>query len=505
MIINNDMLNNVFSKAKVVNDDLRNKSEENNRDSKALITDALDFHITSMAMSHIVYKYYEDGSIEDEYSLGQVLLLRSLIESFALKRYAEDKKDELLKEVFKYQVYIFEYEVYSKFKMLDKKMFDLDQMNINRKKAREHIVSNKKDHQFKISEVFNNRVPFINDDLSYNEIINDYLGEEYLTTYQQLSLFIHPHDYNIDYKFKDEIISFSNNMVLLIDKEYELKESIKEDLHFFDNSLIANHPHALSFINDINEQVILIDDISRLFAENNRLGVSAFIYKFKGIIKEIAYDMIFGLSEVITMKLKSIIELLAIFDYMLFNDDYESLFNKIMIHTSYQSNKNTNKLTDELEKEMFDSYNKELIKEVSFEEFKDKMSKTLGFIEVKLSITSFAVNFAKDYNFFKQPYIGLNGKEYKVNNNIYLHLKYLESQRMSHANGYLYFVNSGAWTDGVNFIIIIDKYIYKILSKYRKRSGTMYKDITSFLKEFKKLKNEKLKFFAIANVFKQYI
>ena len=101
MIINNDILNNIFSKVKVVNDDLRSKSEESNRDSKALITDALDFHITSMAMSHVVYKYYEDGTIGDEYSLGQVLLLRSLIESFALKRYVEDKKDELLKEVFK--------------------------------------------------------------------------------------------------------------------------------------------------------------------------------------------------------------------------------------------------------------------------------------------------------------------------------------------------------------------------------------------------------------------
>ena len=294
-------------------------------------------------------------------------------------------------------------------------------------------------------------------------------------------------------------------MINLIDKEYELKEPIKEDLYFFDKTLLTNHPHALSFISDINEQRALIDNVSKIFAENNRLGASAFIYKFKGIIKEVAYDMIYGLSEVITIKLKSIIELLAIFDYMLFNDDYETLFNKIMIHTSYQSNRNLNKLTDELEKELFDSYNNELIEKITIEEFKDKISKTLGFIETTPGITSFTVNFAKDYNFFKQPYIGLNGKEYKVNNNIYLHLKYLESQRMSHANGYLYFVNAGAWTDGVNFTIIIDKYIYKILSKYRKRSGTMYKDITYFLKQFEKLKDEKLKFFAMANVFKQYI
>ena len=33
----------------------------------------------------------------------------------------------------------------------------------------------------------------------------------------------------------------------------------------------------------------------------------------------------------------------------------------------------------------------------------------------------------------------------------------------------------------------------------------MYKDITYFLKQFEKLKHEKLKFFAMANVFKQYI
>lgn len=493
MKINKEYLNNMFSKIKYINDELRKISEEEKRDDKALIEDALDFHITSMTLSHIVYRFYIDDNQKDEYSLGQVLLLRSLIESIALKIHVKQNKDKLLKEVFKYQYFIFEYNIYKKFKELDKKMFNLDNMNYNRKTAREHIVKNKGDSSFKLNEVFNNKVPFINEKVTYNEIILNNLGDSYLMAYKELSLLIHPHNYAFDQGMIELFKDISELLLNLIDSEYKVTALTKEDLFYFDKVLVKNNPFTLEFLKDIDKQGKLIYQILKPLDDNNFFGASNFIYKFKGVMKEVAYDMIFGLNEVISIKLKCFIELLAIFDLMLFEKDHYTLYTRMIIHTEYQSKNNRGTLADEYIKILYDTYNDTLSVKLTFTDFQHKMVKTLGFLDEDTSITKFVERFINKYKFFEIPYNGLKGKTHLLENDIYVHLKYLESQIMSHANGYLYFVNEGAWGDGINFIYILDKYLFEMLNRFKNENSVIHDEVVLFLFEFKLLVDKKIK------------
>src|SRR5690554_856429 len=184
--INDDFLNKLYSKIKYVSDELRKISDKKGRDENANALFAMDFHITSMAMSHIVSRYYEEDLKTNVYSIGQVLLLRSLIEAIAVKRHIIKNEDELLDEVFKYQYYQFEYEIYNhkNFKHLDKEMFDLDQIKYNRTMARKIIVDKKADKEFSIKDVFKYKVPFINEAINFNDIILENLDDSFLMMYR---------------------------------------------------------------------------------------------------------------------------------------------------------------------------------------------------------------------------------------------------------------------------------------------------------------------------------
>jgi len=209
---------------------------------------------------------------------------------------------------------------------------------------------------------------------------------------------------------------------------------------------------------------------------------------------DIAYDTIFGLSEVITIKLKSFIETLAILDTFLFDDDRKNIYQRIIIHTEYQSKDNRETMTPEFHKELFETYNDTLKKKISKSEFDKKMKTSLGFLMEEPSLTKFTTDFIYKYKFTEIPYIGMNYKEYVVSNDIYAHINYLESQLMSHANGYLYFVNDGAWYSSLNYLHLFDRYIYEIIYKFKEKDVRVSESIIVLLFEFQQLINKKIEY-----------
>ena len=91
-------------------------------------------------------------------------------------------------------------------------------------------------------------------------------------------------------------------------------------------------------------------------------------------------------------------------------------------------------------------------------------------------------------------------------------LDYVESQMLSHANGYMWFANSGAWADIFNLFKATDLIIVEILSRIQnifelhrkieesKRYKTIINVLRNSIKKIKPMVEERLKWLLVPGV-----
>ena len=91
-------------------------------------------------------------------------------------------------------------------------------------------------------------------------------------------------------------------------------------------------------------------------------------------------------------------------------------------------------------------------------------------------------------------------------------LDYVESQMLSHANGYMWFANTGAWADVFNLFKATDLIVIEILSKVQnvfelhreieesKKYKTIINVLRNSIKKIKPLIEERLKWLLIPGV-----
>ena len=473
--------NELYGKFYVFNDFLLQKSEQKLAENEIYSSiEIFDFYISSHALAYLKCLYRNDLK-----NISIYLSIRCILEGLALKKICQREivntiKEELLQK----QVFLIEYKYYKKFndiaeKILLPKKLKQDWQNtceFYNKKLKNNFSSKK------IKQIINSQIPFICYPYkSYRKIVEEELGVDCASLYGQCSLFIHP-SINEAYKINNYKMVLPVFYLLKLEYSYlqSSKYSLNEDLKRTHN-MFSNKFCVL-----ITEETNILLSIADVFTKkygNNYIANSFATIGY--ILPDLAIEKQLGLTEQIKCKWKIIIEIFAIFDFFYakcFGN--EQGFKLLKLHYQMQTNRNINK-----EINLDDSYhlyceiNK---KHCDREMFNNAFKKELGYLIDENgnvnSLTNIVLEFAKKFN---------------NNDNLIdraISLDYMESQMLSHANGYMWFANSGAFRDVNNIFKAIDiclmylideiHLIFKYHQEIEKKND--YKSIINILRNSKK-------------------
>ncbi len=174
------------------------------------------------------------------------------------------------------------------------------------------------------------------------------------------------------------------------------------------------------------------------------------------LMSEMCSDKLLGLCEQVKSKWKIVIDMLSsYYKCYISNFPHEELFKLLEEHERVQTKRN---IGQEFSIECAYSYYKKLYPNgVSQEKFEKGFLTLCGYTINEEGVVQNLTGVVKDFiKKFQTP-------EAMISWDRSLLLDYMESQMLSHANGYMWFANSGAWGDVNNIIIGTDTCLIFIL------------------------------------------
>lgn len=440
-----NILNNIWGDIFTYNDTLRMRSDNKKLDGTESFTDIIDFYLTSQAQSFLKGFY-----IESHGSTGMFLTARCFLEGLAIKQmYLQGDIGEVQIELLKKQVFLIEYKVYKKFDDIAEKILIPEKLQIDYDNAKAFYFEKLRDKftDKKIKDIIKSQVPFLcNPKTNFWNIIENYLGKEYAEIYGLLSQAIHP-SLNTFYKV-EELHNIMPTIVLLIVEEYaELSNSKENFKNFFNN--VWQYPITREYKKIIEKQCQCVNEISKVFEQYFKNGyVSNALNTIILLLQDMCTDKIMGLCEQVKSKWKILLELFAGFHEMYLHlvpktQEYYKLLEE---HQGMQFKRNCN-----LKYSLDDAYKiyKEIFPNgVNQKDFENKFKEVCGYtIDEKGNV--------KTLTQLVEKYIGLfQDKKAPIPIERSMLLNYLERHMLSHANGYMWYTNSGAWGD-INIIFFL--------------------------------------------------
>lgn len=500
-----NIINALYGKIYAYNDKLLSLSETQLKEGEIYRSiDIFDFYITSHTQAYLKNLYF--GLIVNQ---GTLMNIRCIMEGLALKRmYQKEKISSLQEKLLQKQLFLIEYHYYKNpviadiiDKILSPEKLEYDWCEA--KKYYKELLRN--DHTDKeINEIVKSQIPFLCDPkLNFRKLITEELGEECASIYGYYSSLIHPSSNTF---YDSEIIArFCIDFLHIIEKEYQSLPKSKYNLNL--DCIFTKSDIGDKFIQICSMQGKIIETIANVFEEKfpnnyvtNTLRVIA-PYWF-----EFALEKNLGLSEQIKCKWKCLLEVFAVFYYFYCGSEMDNeKLNLLDEHIVVQTRRNFN------ENYSLDYAYSVYCKIFSFpcsrEKFDKSFLKILGYTidakgEVK-SLTEMVKLFSHHFDNIEHEQMTL-GKG--------MILDYLESQMLSHANGYMWFANRGAFMDVNNIIfasdvslIFILKSIKTIFELHRNIEKTKeYKSIINIvrnsIKRLDDILNEKMQILAIPGV-----
>lgn len=434
------------------NYDLMKKSENLSLEGKYKFTDIIDFHITSNALSLLKNMIFDFQS-----SIGSLHNVRCIIEGLSLKKMYEcgDISEENV-ELLQKQVFLIEYKEYSKFSIVDKILLPekLQKDFEDAKKFYCEKLTNRFDEKH-IEKIIKSQIPFLCDPgINYRKLASKYLGEQFTEIYGICSQFIHPSK-NTSYKLK-EFHAFLLIIYNLLKKEYGCLPEVNKNL--------APH-YSLSMHSDIAQRIFkLIDTQGQLI-----YGIAdVFMKKYNGYVpdtlitmamlnQEMILDCLMGFREQTKVKYKIMLELLAGFQYNYFEKQLSQQYTQLFCqHADLLLKRNFGLTVD-----LADAY------KIYLDIYPDGCNKD-KFEKMFLRPTGYTIDEKGDVISLKKLVeqllkVSFGDKAQDFLDSILL--DYTESQMLSHANGYMWFANKGAWADVYNLFRTTDMLIIHLLSK----------------------------------------
>lgn len=467
----------LYGKVYQLNKTLLEKSEKKRGDYSC--TDVMDFYITSHALSYLKDIYFSMYQ-----SAGMHLNARCILEGLAVKRYCMSENSKAGLELLRHQTPILEHKLYMRFKdeLLEQIMIpeDLEKAYNDSVAFYKKELSNKYSDST-IGQIIDSPIPFICcPRTNFRRLIGEQLGENYAVVYGLLSQMIHP-SVNDTYN-NDTLIKLPADVLPLIEKEYSGLCAKKQGLRFHSLiSLSAQIPDQLIDLEN-KERLSLIkiaETIEKYFKKNYISDTLQTLYLLK---KEMLTDTLMGLKEQTKIKWKVFLDLLSVFYEMKFvRDGRQEEFDLLCRHAEMQLHWN---LKEEIDfGEAYSTYLSVYPDGVVREKFENGFRSMTGYLIDEKGRTKTLSKTVKDF-------LAVFRSDSAVNIENSSMLDYLESQLMSHANGYMFFANGGAWGD-VNNILIGADYLTAfilngVLSIYeeydREYNSGEYKSVISALK-----------------------
>lgn len=471
----------LFGKVYSYNYQLMKKSEDLSLERQYQFDDIFSFYISSHAQSWLKNFYYGHW-----FSPGMMLNSRCILEGLAIKKMREkgDITDEHL-ELLQVQVFLIEYNNYKNFS----DVFELFLIPEKLKEDWERTVAffqEKLASKFdadKIKKITKSGNPFLCDDkLSYHKIVERYLGEEYAAWYGVLSQCAHP---------SSNLLSDSFSATQFVLPIWDLVVAEYGKLPFKGLTLgsyikqCTTSVQAHRYYELIEKQCDILQGAINVMEKH--FPNNYFSNTFQTVItllREVVLDHLLGLNEQVKAKWKIVLDLLASFDFCYIGSFPRSeRYDLLVEHTRFKYAKNMQQEYDL--SNAYDAYRGLYPSGVERERFEKAFSMLVGYTVNEKGNVKNLSELVRDFvkNFEKV------GSWSRV-----MCLDYAESQMISHANGYMWFANSGAWGDVNNILMAADISIDLLLQKTHaifklhalSEEDKTYKDIVNVLRNASK-------------------
>lgn len=438
-------------------------------------------------MAYLKYLY-----IGDMYNISIYLSARCILEGLALKRLCQREvvgtvKEELLQK----QVFLVEYKYYKNFDDIAEKILLPEKLIIDFRNAcafYEEKLANECSSE-KIDRIIKSPIPFLCQSYTnYRKIIAEELGEEFASLYGLCSSFVHP---STNDAYKSDCFQLVLPIYALLKVEYENLPKSKSSLSL--DFAQTRSPISDNFYDLMSEETSILCSVANVFDQKFGNNYVSNTFRTIGyILPDLAIEKQLGLTEQTKCKWKIVVELCATFDYIYVKFFGEELrFRLLDLHGQVQELRNINKEYD-LD-EAYQVYCQIYKRPCDRERFEDGFKQPLGYLIDQNgsvpSLTKVVCEFIKKFESKNESGISVERA---------MLLDYMESQMISHANGYMWFANSGAFSDTNNIFKGIDislmtifRELYTVFLTHRVvEESKEYKSIINILRNSqKKLKN----------------
>lgn len=476
-----EKLNIIWGQLFDYNHSLLKRSEDKKSFGKESFLEVIDFYLTSQALEVV------KGFLMRNFgSSGMLLAARCFLEGLAIKKMFENGKiDELQIELLKHQVYLIEYKCYKDFDDIAKAILIPEKLERDYRNA-VNFFKEKLSGQYlekEITKITQSEIPFLcSPKTNYRKLIGENLGEEFAELYGLYSQAVHPST-NDFYNEAEIWMSVPIFLRLIIDEYGNLPKSKECFDQYIARIYLSPIARKYQELSDREEGIIngICAVFDRVFNKNYTSDTLSTISK---LVADSCSDKLLGLSEQVKSKWKIVLDLFASFYYCYIESfPDERRYKLLKLHRELQKKRNIN---EEYKIDVVYQFYKMIFPNgVDSGRFEKSFLTTSGYtVDEKGQIKSLT-GMVKE---FLEKFFTSEDAEHAWNRCMLL--DYFESQKVSHANGYLWYANAGSFGDINNIIIGTDyglvtllQLILNIFQIHRSVEGAkQYKPIINVLR-----------------------
>lgn len=429
------------------------RSEDDKQFGLESFTDIMDFYLTSQAQCFI-----KDFLLQHIGSTGMLLTARCFLEGLALKRmYEKGKISDLQIELLRHQVHIIEYNYYKEFDDIADKILFPEKLEKDKDDAVKFFQEKLSDRYSKklINDIIRTNKPFLCDPYTnFRKLVGENLGEEYAKIYGLYSQAIHP-SVN-DFYMNEGVWQTIPEILSLIMEEYKSLPLSQFTFNLYSASIYASDI-TRRYENLVQQECKILIDISNVFNSFfDKNYTSDTLMSINLLMSEMCTDKLLGLCEQVKSKWKIALDMFSSFYkcYITYFP-HEEHFKLLEEHERVQIKRNLGQ--DYSIERAYRFYKTLYPNGVGQEAFEKSFLTISGYTVDEKGKTKNLTNIVKDFiTKFVNP-------KAEVSFDRSMLLDYVESQMLSHANGYMWYANRGAWGDVNNIIIGMDMCVMFIL------------------------------------------
>lgn len=403
----------------------------------------IDFYLTSHALS-----FLKNILLDNFQSQGIFLSARCFLEGLALKRmYQKGKITDLQIELLKKQVHIIEFNYYKDFKDISETILIPEKIIKDYEDSKSFFI-NKLSNEYKendIEKFLKSDIPFLCvKRANHRRTIEEYLGKDFSQLYGLFSQVIHPSANNTH--SNEELQNYLFMILSLIIDEYKTLQISNLDFSLYKNNIYESKT-SKEYLDIVKRERDCLNEIVNEF--QNKFGnnyVSNTLKSISVLIDDMCSDKLLGLCESVKSKWKVVLELFSFFPKC-YDGIKEERYKLLCEHQRYQVYRNVGK--DYSLDDAYKYYKNLYVNGVDKQKFKNGFESLVGFLIDENGKSENITKIVKEYTSRFSP----NDEKITFGWDRAMILNYVESQMVSHANGYLWYANSGSWGD-INSVII---------------------------------------------------